>query len=281
MGLDAIVPCNCFEKGKLSDPPEPFAADDLYRDADGFISSRKLDAELERLGSRAFQNCCGYLEDLLEDWSNNACEHEYGEYFSERVGAWTSVHTFNYIVERLGGSERYPILSTLLPQANGGSFPASRAPQALREIDDFLKVLGNIKLNALVCSDSDEPVKLCADHKTARIIAGPHIEVGLEGDCAYFATSEHRLTSKRFHQDPAGPMSIMGEMPMDVILSESGERIRVFDSIGPQDAPKVAREFWIEKRELPIMHDGHYYTAERIRSLLVASIEMGTPICWC
>lgn len=116
MGLDAIVPCNCFEKGKLSDPPEPFAADDLYRDADGFISSRKLDAELERLGSRAFQNCCGYLEDLLEDWSNNACEHEYGEYFSERVGAWTSVHTFNYIVERLGGSERYPILSTLPPK---------------------------------------------------------------------------------------------------------------------------------------------------------------------
>ena len=35
-----------------------------------------------------------------------------------------------------------------------------------------------------------------------------------------------------------------------------GERIRVFDSIGPQGAPKVAREFWIEQQEAPFMYGG-------------------------
>ncbi|MDO5335125.1 MAG: hypothetical protein Q4F23_03535 [Coriobacteriia bacterium] len=71
------------------------------------------------------------------------------------------------------------------------------------------------------------------------------------------------------------------EQPMDVILSETSERIRVFDSIGPWKAPKVAREFWVEQRTAPFMHDGHYYTAERIRSLLVASAETGNAIYWC
>lgn len=68
---------------------------------------------------------------------------------------------------------------------------------------------------------------------------------------------------------------------MDVTLSETDECIRVFDSIGPQGAPKVAREFWVEQQESPFMYEGRYYTAERIRSLLVASVETGNSIYWC
>lgn len=55
----------------------------------------------------------------------------------------------------------------------------------------------------------------------------------------------------------------------------------MFDSIGPQGAPKVAREFWVEQQEAPFMYEGHCYTAERIRSLLVASVETGNSINWC
>ena len=50
----------------------------------------------------------------------------------------------------------------------------------------------------------------------------------------------------------------------------------MLDSIGPQGASKVARDFWVEQREAPFMYEGHYYTAERIRSLLVASVETET-----
>ena len=55
----------------------------------------------------------------------------------------------------------------------------------------------------------------------------------------------------------------------------------MFDSIGPQGAPKAAREFWVERQEAPFMYEGHYYTAERIRSLLVAFVETGNSIYWC
>ena len=55
----------------------------------------------------------------------------------------------------------------------------------------------------------------------------------------------------------------------------------MLDSIGPKGASKVAREFWVEQREAPFMYEGHYYTAERIRFLLVASVETGNSIYWC
>ena len=50
----------------------------------------------------------------------------------------------------------------------------------------------------------------------------------------------------------------------------------MLDSIGPRGASKLAREFWVEQREAAFMYEGHYYTAERIRSLLVASVETET-----
>ena len=138
-----------------------------------------------------------------------------------------------------------------------------------------------LMFNVLVCADSDEPIWACADCGRYPMMMGPYIEMGMDGGDVYFVYEGRRLTSRRFRQDPVGQPDFDGAQPMDVTLSETGEHVRVFDSIGPRDAPAVSREFWVERREAPFMYEGHYYTAERIRSLLVASTEMGTPICWC
>ena len=103
----------------------------------------------------------------------------------------------------------------------------------------------------------------------------------MSGGAVYFIVDGCTYTSKRFRQEPAGAADASGNQSVNVTLSETGERICVFDSIGPQGAPKVAREFWVEQREAPFMYEGHYYTAERIRSLLVASVETGNSIYWC
>ena len=44
----------------------------------------------------------------------------------------------------------------------------------------------------------------------------------------------------------------------------------MFDSIGPQGAPKAAREFWVEQQEAPFMYEGlliqaKAWTRERAR----------------
>ena len=112
------------------------------------------------------------------------------------------------------------------------------------------------------------------------MMSGPSIEVGMHADSVYPTVDGRTLTSKRFKQEPVGCARDGGGQLMDVVLSETGERIRVFDSIGPHGAPKVAREFWVEQWGAPFVDEGHYYTAERIRSLLVASVETGNSIYW-
>lgn len=282
MGLDAFVPCNCPEKGRLSNPPAPFTLDDIYRDEEGYICSRMLDAKRSELGYEGYLAQYGDLDDAFREWTDHqACEHEYGEYLSEWVGNWAGAREFQSVVEELGGGSRYPALSVFIPNGNGGTYPVELADQALYELDDMLDRAKTLKFNALVCGGSDEPVWTCADCGVYPMMMGPFVEMGMEGDHVYFIQNGRKLVTRRFRQEPVGPADDHGAQPMDVTLSETGERVRLFDSIGTSGLPKVARDFWVEAREAPFMHEGRYYTAERIRSLLVASTEMGLPICWC
>lgn len=109
----------------------------------------------------------------------------------------------------------------------------------------------------------------------------PCYQIWMVGDSIHFIVGGREYVSRRFRQEPVGPVYENGDQPMTVFLSETGESFRITNFIGPYDAPKVSREFWVEPREAPFMYEGHYYAAERIRSLLVASVETGNPIYWC
>ena len=163
MGLDAFVPCNCFEEGRISRPPEPFRMDDLYRDEEGYICFRRLDRYYEELGYSRYIELYGKLDDAFHSWTLHACEHEDGEYLSEWVSNWPGVREFQSVVEELGGEERYPALSQLIPNGNGGSYPAALVPGAIKEIDDLLERAKTLVFHALVCDDSKEPLWTSAD----------------------------------------------------------------------------------------------------------------------
>ena len=103
MGLDAFVACNCLRDGKLSNPLEPFTMDDVYRDAEGLLSSRMLDCFLVQLGFEEYMRCYGALDRRFSDWLDKPCEHEGREYLSECVSNWSGIGQFRSIVASLGG----------------------------------------------------------------------------------------------------------------------------------------------------------------------------------
>lgn len=131
VGLDAYVRCRCFEEGKVTEPPLPI--DDLYVSEEGNIESRLLDKERERLDSRRFDARYGALSDALHDWQDSCCEHPNMEICNERVCNISGWVELRWLFEQLGPIT--PTLSEMLPHANGGQFPASRAESALRELD--------------------------------------------------------------------------------------------------------------------------------------------------
>lgn len=187
MGLDATVRCRCFEEGKLE--PGPVPAEDLYVDEEGYLSSRKLDEAFKKFDYRRYEARYGLLEDEFFEWSRNCCEHEDGDYLAEWISNWSGCGEFGSLVEEAGGEEKFPLLSNLLPDGNGGIYPAEKAAATLAELDRFIEVVTDVSWQ---------------------------IQTGNEID-----------------------------------------------------------------GEAPFLYKGKYWTAERIRNLLVASVETGNPIRWC
>lgn len=172
MGLDASVRCRCFEEGKLS--PGPVPLEDVYVDTEGYLSSRKLDAES-----------------------------------GETI--WTSV-----------GAQSFPWMM------------------------------------------------------------GPLHEVCMAGGkVRFWYAGQQPVETTHFRQVPYGEPDESGHQRMRIICLDIDATTEAFDSIGPEDAPKTEREFLVTSERAPFLYEGKYGTAERIRRLLVASIETGNPIRWC
>ena len=135
MGLDATVRCRCFEEGRLR--PGPVPLEDVYVDEEGYLAARALDEARARLTHRQFDARYADLERALNDWLHSCCEHEDGELCSGHVGNVAACAEFRELVDRAGGEKSYPLLSALLPDGNGGTYPAEKAAATLAELDRF------------------------------------------------------------------------------------------------------------------------------------------------
>lgn len=280
MGLDATVRCRCFEEGKLKPGPIPY--EDLYIDEEGYLSSSMLDAAHEKYDYRRFQARYGNLEREFEEWSNNCCEHEFGDYCSERVGNIAGCAHFQSLVKESGGELAFPLLSNLLPIGNEGIYPAEKAVETLAELDRFIAKINQIEEWVLCAEGSDEEIWTSTEGSSFTWMFGPFDRVGMNGGKVFFCHYGHCcIETTHFKQIPIGDPDNNGYQKMAIECLDTGEHTMTFDSVGPPDSPKEEREFYVTNKHAPFLYEGKYWTAERIRGLLEASIETGNPIRWC
>ena len=161
MGLDGTVRCRCFEEGKLKSGPVPF--EDLYIDKDGYPASRTLDAAREKYDYRRFDARYGELSDAFDEWRCDCCEHEGGSCFAEWVGNWAGVAHFCALVAEAGGEAEFPLLSSLLPEANGGVYPAEKARDTLDELERFVAVVAEMGWRSSEDAEGESDVTLNDD----------------------------------------------------------------------------------------------------------------------
>lgn len=279
MGLDGTVRCRCFEEGKLR--PGPVSIEDVYIDEEGGLASRMLDEARKRLRWQDFHARYGELNREFYDWAWSACEHEGGDYCDEWVSNWAGCAQFEGLVEELGGEAEFPLLSDLLPRGNGGLYPVSKAQATLDELDRFIARVMDVDEWVLCDQETDAQIWTSTNGASFPWMMGPGIEVGMNGGKVYFSSADQFFETTHFKQTPIGEPDEKGSQRMLIERLDGEGSIEVFDSIGPQDAPKVGREFYVTSEKAPFLYEGKYWTAERIRNLLVASIETGNPIRWC
>lgn len=279
MGLDATVRCNCFEKGKLKPGPVPY--EDLYIDDEGYLSSRKIDEAYEKYDYRRFEARYGALQRDFEDWRRDCCDHEDGDYCSEWVSNWAGCAQFKQLLEAAGGKNEFPLLSNFLPKANGGFYPAEKAEATLAELDRFIKVISTVEQWVLCDLETNEQIWSSTDNGSFTWMYGPFERAGMEGGKVFFASAKNPLIeTSHFKQIPMGHPDKMGCQKMKIICLDTKEETEIFDSIGPDGSPKIEREFYVTSKTAPVLFEGKYWTAERLRNLLIASKETGNPIRW-
>lgn len=280
MGLDATVRCRCFEEGKLK--PGPIPLDDVYIDEDGCLSSHKLDAAHRKYTYRQFDARYGDLERAFEKWKGSCCEHENGEYCAEWVGNWSGCEEFRELVEQSGGEAEFPLLSNLLPYDNGGEYPAEKAAATLVELDRFIEMAGGIE--AWTLCDDESGAEICTLTGEGSFVwkMGPSDEVRMANGKLYFQHADNQtVATTHFRQIPLGDPDEHGCQRMRIVCLDTYATAEIPDSIGPQDADKTEREFRVITKKAPSLREGEFWTAGRIRKLLVASVETGNPIRWC
>ena len=281
MGLDASVRCRCFEEHKLTPGPVPY--EDLYVDEEGYLSSRRLDEGRRRYRSdrRRFDARYGLLEIEFEAWVDHCCEHEYGDWCNEWVSNWAGAREFEDLVEAAGGEGEFPLLSHLIPSGNGGTHPAELAGATLAELDRFVARLADLDEYVLLAEDSGDVVWSVTDGGSHAWMYSRDQRIFMTGGRVVFeGPGDNRVETTCFRQEPTGDPDDHGAQRMRIVCLDQDAVTTSFDSIGPFGAPKVARDFQVAKQTVPFLCEGRYPVAERIRSLLEASVETGNPIRW-
>lgn len=284
MGLDAFVRCRCFEERKLKPGPIPF--EDLYIDDEEFICSKLLDQKRKELSSEQFEELYGDLERDFVDWMDNACEHEYGEICSERVGNFCGLLSIGAVLSSDEGESKYPLLNTMLPDGNGGFYPVEKAQPTLDELDRFIEEHSKIPGYQLVDEETHKVLFSCAVDDGFCMYCDGNINYGFAKDKMYFHQNKlsQSYQTDHFYQIPADDYKQTQKVVVycdDPNNCESNFRMTLRGPIDIKLDNSVLRSFSVQKAILDFKETGHFWRLNKIRNLLVASIETQHPICWC
>ena len=284
MGLDAFVRCRCFEEGKLKPGPIPF--EDLYIDDEDYISSKFLDQKLEELGSDLFCERYGDLESDFLDWIDNACEHEYGEICSESVGNFCGVLNIYADLSSDEGESKYPLLNNMLPSINDGLYPVEKAQPTLDELDRFIEEHAKIQGYQLIDEETHKVISSCAVDDDFCMYCDGNINYGFAKDKMYFHQNKlsQSYQTDHFYQIPADDYKQTQKVVVyydDPNNCESNFRMTLRGPIDIKLDNSVLRSFSVQKATLDFKETSHFWRLNKIRNLLIASIETKHPIIWC
>ena len=284
MGLDAFVRCRCFEEGKLK--PGPMPLEDLYIDDEDHICSKFLDQKLEELGSDLFWERYGDLESDFLDWIDNACEHEYGEICSERVGNFCGLLSIDAVLSSDEGESKYPLLNNMLPDGNGGLYPVEKAQPTLDELDRFIEEHAKVQGYQLIDEETHKVIFSRAFDDGFCMYCDGNINYGFAKDKMYFHQNKlsQSYQTDHFYQIPADDYKQTQKVVVycdDPNNCESNFRMTLRGPIDIKLDNSVLRSFSVQKATLDFKETSHFWRLNKIRNLLIASIETKHPIIWC
>lgn len=283
MGLDAFVNCNCLKEGRTA----PFPCDCEIRDEDGYPELKRT----EEMTDEVYRK----LSHEVWVWSKDCCAHESMELSSERVGNWASIRFFQQVLEKID-EKLFPLLSSVIPEFNGGCVEAKLADQILRELDLFAQHIGECTEVALVEEPSGRVVYeyIVAYQGEFSWSKGDNQIIGVDPSGLFVKGYDDRLEVFRsFHfrqvigerKERRSRKSLFKRSPQPEAQRErkhfilidlsSGKQVEILGGIGNIEEET---DFKVIQKRMTL---DDFYVYEALTRLFQASKETGNPVVWC
>ncbi|MFC5744039.1 hypothetical protein [Actinomadura rugatobispora] len=267
MGLDAYVRCRCLQDGLTTEPPVP--ADLIVEDEDGY-----LDLSVPYEGNEELFHAFG-------EWQQyHACAHEDMEIVSVRVSNWYGYRLFQEALHG-AGRERFPVLCTELPKANGGHMSPESARRALAELDRFTAA----HLAAVTWLVDDETgerlIESIESYDGVFVLdgtTGRRAGVDPRGFFVRDVTAEpHReeFRAVRFTQEPVDA----GHVRFRDLDSGTEAAVPLAGPVRADGQGRYPRRMRVDT--VQARADDFTYILEPLRQVFRASVETGNPVSWC
>ena len=260
MGLDAFVPCRCWEEGRCKPPPKGY---EIIRDPEEGV----LDAVNYRDPDLHWEE--------LADWRYSSCEHDEGMYASERISSWGGLRGFTDELARL--EDRFPVLLSEIPFVNGGSTSPESARVALQELATFERSELGLFVRLFGVPSGELITDRIESHDGVFVFGGKcDHDFGLD-DCALYIrsreTHEVVFRSKRFTRSSVGEETLFTDI-------ESGRGCQVPINMlgGAFELPPPSELKVVAGRQIPSDYE---FITSALRRIFAASVRVGLPVYWC
>lgn len=277
MGLDAFVPCNCLSEGKTTEPPVDKTW--IMCDEDGYYN---LNPEYSDDAD---------LNDKIYDWSEHCCEHP-GMHLWKSICNWYGLRAFQQALINLDG-ECFPILTTQLPNVNGGSMSVENARKALEELDVFEQNIHKVRNVYLINEENNQTVYEYIDEYKGKVMYSKPYSLGFNINGLYIIESEsnrivfqgkHVTQQIYVHPEWIRRLAKVLHIKMKPVRKVSWinrETKECFNtswglSVYGADYPKG---FTVEERAINV--DDYQDIIISFRKIFEASIQMNRPVFWC
>jgi hypothetical protein len=267
--------CSCYKNGKIKEPPHKellqFDDEGPYIDIYTNITQKEREEKYYK------------MEEEFNEWKRTACEHEDMELAHEYLANVMGMADFKYIVEVLGGEDKYPILSKFLPSSNDGILPAEYAQIALMELNDLENIKNSFEEILLVETMTNE-LKTSVNTNTYKHFAFTEYNkniYGIDIDGFY-------ILEKKDNSDDYYLVFRSKEFVQNKISEKMYEFIELKDSYNYKGSLKLHPfegeatnnyQFKTIIQKYNISEE-YNYIIEPLKNLAKASIESGNPICW-
>jgi hypothetical protein len=254
MGLDAFVPCHCWEDGLTADPPV----------------DRSWIARSDGMLDLAFPHDDELWSEFAA-WTHGGRSHVDMEVAAEHIGNWSGYRQFQWALGAAGW-ERFPVLRRVLPDSNGGEVSPVDSAAALGELAEFAGAgLVGVQVE-LYDGTSGAVIATESPAYGYRFIMSPECAVGLDAAGLFVIgkPSEQeifraRRTGQRLVDDGRASLSDLdhperGEVVVPCVIADGAELLLT------RSRPCHAHDF--------------AFTVEALAKVFAASVEFGSPVFW-